>query len=141
MILTRAQVEQLVAQMRADAPQETCGMIGGQDGRAEKIYPIPNIAENRVKNYFMEGSAQIRAMQDMDDNGHDILAIYHSHPVTQPYPSATDLRDAWDADLQEPRYPDTLYLIMSLRNPDAPEIRAYQLHDQTISEITLEIRD
>lgn len=127
--------------MRADAPYETCGMIGGRGGRAEKIYPIPNIAENRVKHYLMEGSAQIRAMQDMDDNGYDILAIYHSHPVSPPYPSPTDLRDAWDADLQEPRYPDTLYMIMSQRQPDTPEIRAYQLYDQRITEIPLEIRD
>lgn len=141
MILTRAQLDQLFAQMRADAPQETCGMIGGKDGRAEQIYPIQNVAENRVKNYFMEGSAQIRAMQDMDDNGHDILAIYHSHPVSQPYPSATDLRDAWDADMQEPRYPGTLYIIMSLRNSDAPEIHAYELHDQTVTEIKLELID
>ena len=141
MILTPAQLAQLYAQMRADAPHETCGMLGGKAGRAQKIYPIKNIAENRVKNYLMDGAEQIRAMQDMDDNGYDILAIYHSHPVTQPYPSATDLRDAWDADLQEPRYPDTLYVIMSLRQPDAPEIRAYQLHDQTITEIAIEFRD
>lgn len=141
MILTKDQLEQLYAQMRADAPHETCGMLGGKDGRALKIYPIKNVAENRVKHYYMDGAEQIRAMQDMDDNGYEILAIYHSHPVTQPYPSATDLRDAWDADLQEPRYPDTLYIIMSLRNPDAPEIHAYQLENQTITEIPLEIRD
>jgi proteasome lid subunit RPN8/RPN11 len=141
MILTRSQLDQLVAQARRDAPDETCGMIGGKDGRALKIYPIRNVAANRVKHYYMDGAEQIRAMQDMDENGYDILAIYHSHPVTQPYPSPTDLRDAWDADLQEPRYPGTLYIILSLRQPDAPEIHAYQLHNSNITEIPLEIRD
>jgi proteasome lid subunit RPN8/RPN11 len=141
MILTHSQLDQLIEQARRDAPYETCGMIGGKDGRALKIYPIPNVAENRIKHYYMDGAAQIRAMQDMDENGYDILAIYHSHPVTQPYPSATDLRDAWDADLQEPRYPGTLYIILSLRQPDAPEIRAYQLHNSNITEIPLELRD
>ena len=141
MILTRSQLDRLVEQARRDAPYETCGMLGGKDGRAQKIYPIKNVAENRVKHYYMDGAEQIRAMQDMDDNGYDILAIYHSHPVTQPYPSATDLRDAWDADLQEPRYPDTLYLIMSLRNPDKPEIHAYHLENETITEIPIELYD
>lgn len=141
MILTQSQLEQLYDQMRRDAPYETCGMIGGRDGRALKIYPIKNVAENRVKNYFMDGVEQIRAMQDMDDNGYDILAIYHSHPVTRAYPSPTDVRDAYDADLQEPRYPGTVYIIMSLMNPDMPEAHGYLLEGDTITEMPIEIRD
>lgn len=141
MILTRSQLEQLYEQMRRDAPFETCGMIGGKDGRALKIYPIKNVAENRVKNYLMDGMDQIQAMQDMDDNGYDILSIYHSHPVTRPYPSPTDLRDAYDPDLQEPRYPGTVYIIMSLMNVDAPEAHGYLLNGETITETLLEIRD
>ncbi len=139
MTLTQSQLDQLFEQMRRDAPYETCGMIGGRDGRALKIYPIKNVAENRVKNYFMDGVEQIRAMQDMDDNSYDILAIYHSHPVTRAYPSATDVRDAYDADLQEPRYPGTVYIIMSLMNPDAPEAHGYLLEGETITETPLEI--
>ncbi|MBI4670068.1 MAG: M67 family metallopeptidase [Chloroflexi bacterium] len=141
MILTQSQLDQLHAQMRRDAPYETCGMIGGKDGRALKIYPIKNTAENRVKNYFMDGAEQIQAMQDMDDNGYDILAIYHSHPVTPAYPSPTDLRDAWDSDLQEPRYPGTIYIIMTQMNPDAPEAHAYRLENETITEIPIQLVD
>lgn len=141
MILTPSQLDQLYDQMRRDAPYETCGMIGGREGRALKIYPIKNVAENRVKNYLMDGVEQIRAMQDMDDNGYDILAIYHSHPVTRAYPSPTDVRDAYDADLQESRYPGSVYIIMSLMNPDAPEAHGYLLNGETITEIELEIRD
>lgn len=141
MILTHSQLDQLFEQARRDAPFETCGMIGGQDGRALKIYPIRNVAENRVKNYFMDGAEQIRAMQDMDENGYDIVAIYHSHPVSRAYPSATDLRDAYDPDLQEPRYPGTLYLIMTLMNPNAPEAHTFRLEGETITEIPLDIVD
>ncbi len=139
MILTRSQLEQLYAQMRADAPQETCGMIGGRAGRAEKIYPIPNVAKNRVKNYLMDGAAQIRALQDIEAKGYNLLAIYHSHPTSPPYPSPTDLRDAWEAALQAPRYPGTVYLILSLMNPDAPHARAYLLDGETITETSLEV--
>lgn len=139
MILTRSQLEQLYEQMRRDAPHETCGMIGGKDGRALKIYPIQNVAENRVKNYLMDGPEQIQAMQDMDDNGYDIVAIYHSHPVTRAYPSVTDRRDAYDPDLGEPTYPGTVYIIMTLMNPDAPEAHGYLLNGENITETPLEI--
>ena len=139
LILTHAQCAQLYAQLRADAPNEMCGFIGGRDARAKKIYPIPNVAANRNTNFLMEPNAQLAALQDMDENDYDILAIYHSHPVSPPYPSETDLRDAWDSVLQEPLYPDSVYLILSLRNPAAPEICAYQLHNQTITEIPLSI--
>lgn len=139
MILTRTQLEQMFEQARRDAPFETCGLIGGKDGRALKIYPIGNVAENRVKNYLMDGMDQIRAMQDMDDNGYDIVSIYHSHPVTRAYPSPTDLRDAYDPDLQEPRYPGAVYIIMTLMNPGAPEAHGYLLQGETITEISLDI--
>lgn len=137
--LTLSQLEQLFEQMRRDAPFETCGMIGGTDGRALKIYPIKNVAENRVKNYFMDGADQIRAMQDMDDNGYEILAIYHSHPVSRAYPSPTDVRDAYEPDLQEPRYPGAVYIIMTLMNPNAPEAHGYLLNGENITETSLEI--
>ncbi len=139
MILTRSQLDQLIAQARRDAPDETCGMIGGKDGRALKIYPIQNVAENRVKNYYMDGADQIRALQDMDANGLELVAIYHSHPVTRAYPSPTDVRDAYDPDLQEPRYPGAVYIILTLMNPDAPEAHGYLLNGETITKVELQI--
>src|SRR5690606_768426 len=45
--------------------------------------------------------------------------IYHSHPVSVAYPSATD---AWNA-----HYPDCIYFICSLEHDDAPVIRAFRM--------------
>ena len=39
MQLTREQLEQIIAQAKRDAPNETWGMIGGKDSRAQKIFP------------------------------------------------------------------------------------------------------
>jgi len=47
------------------------------------------------------------AMTNMRDNRLELLAIYHSHPRTEAYPSATDIRLAY--------YPDSSYLIISLK--------------------------
>lgn len=136
-ILTPAQLEQLYEQARRDAPFETCGLIGGRAARAEKIYPIKNVAENRVKNYLMDGGEQIAAMEDMDNLGLDILSIYHSHPVTRAYPSPTDVRDAYDPDLREPRYPGVVYLLITLMNPTAPEAHAYKIEGEQITEVEI----
>lgn len=141
MILTKSQLEQLFEHARRDAPDETCGMIGGTDNRALKLYPIRNVAENRVKKYLMDGMDQIRAMQDMDDSGTEIISIYHSHPVSRAYPSATDIGDAYDADLNEPRYPGVVYIIVTLMNPNAPEAHGYLLNGETVTEIELETVD
>ena len=46
-------------------------------------------------------------------------AIYHSHTRSAAYPSRTDVELAF--------FPDTLYLIVSLADRDAPEIRAFRL--------------
>jgi hypothetical protein len=48
-----------------------------------------------------------------------MMGIYHSHPVSVAYPSATD---AWNA-----HYPESIYFICSLEFEDAPVIRAYRL--------------
>jgi [CysO sulfur-carrier protein]-S-L-cysteine hydrolase len=141
MILTQVQLDQLIAQARGDAPYETCGMIGGKDGRALKIYPIRNAAENRVIHYRMDGGEQYRALADIEDNGMDLVAIYHSHPATRAYPSPTDVRDAHDPDEHEPLYPGTVYLLISLMNPDAPEVHGYLLERERVTEIPLDIAD
>lgn len=141
MILSRNLYDAIVAQARRDAPHETCGMLGGRDGRALKIYPIRNTAENKIKKYLMDGAEQVRAMQDMDDNGYEITAIYHSHPVSRAYPSATDLSDAYDPYLKEPTYPGTIYIIVTLMNPDAPEMHGYLLDGETVTEVPLQIED
>lgn len=54
----------------------------------------------------------------MDDAGEELYAIYHSHPASTPYPSATDRAEAL--------YPDAAYVLASWRG-GTPEIRAYRI--------------
>ena len=51
--------------------------------------------------------------------GDDLLAIYHSHTRSAAYPSRTDVELAF--------FPETLYLIVSIADRDAPEIRAFRI--------------
>lgn len=65
----------------------------------------------------------------MDAAGEELVGIYHSHPVSQPYPSPTDRAEA--------HYPDALYVLVSLRS-GTPELRAYRIGaDEFIREVPL----
>ncbi len=64
----------------------------------------------------------------MDAKGEELVAIYHSHPITQPYPSPTDRSEA--------HYPDAFYVLVSLRDTH-PEIRAYRMRDGWVREVEL----
>lgn len=141
MNLTKEQIAELVAQAREHSPYETCGLIGGKDGRAVHIYPIKNIAPDRVKRYLMEPQEQFTALSDIDKNGWDVLAIYHSHPATQAYPSQTDVNDAYDPTFDEELYPGTNYILISLANPEMAQVRAYEFNHREITEITVQVEE
>lgn len=133
MRLTGEQVRQLIAQARADAPQETCGLIGGKDGLAVEIYPLKNVDDQPQVRYLGDPLQQLRALQDIDEKGWELLSIYHSHPATLAYPSATDISRAF--------YPDAIYTLISLMNPDQVTVRGYTIKDGQVSEVTLDIED
>ena len=77
----------------------------------------------------------VRAFREMDDRGEDLVAIYHSHPASQAYPSPTDRAESAD-DRGEPRFPGAAYLLVSLRG-DEPEVRAYRIKDAAVTELVL----
>jgi proteasome lid subunit RPN8/RPN11 len=60
-----------------------------------------------------------------------MLAIYHSHPETPARPSAEDIRLALT--------PDVIYVIVSLRNADAPAVKGFLINDGTITTVPVEV--
>jgi [CysO sulfur-carrier protein]-S-L-cysteine hydrolase len=131
----REVAEGLVAHARAEFPNECCGMLSGHDGLAKGQYRARNIEASPFM-YVMEPREQLRIMDEIDEAGLDLLAIYHSHTRSAAYPSRTDVELAF--------FPDALTLIVSLADPDAPEIRAYRIRreapeDEQIAEVELQI--
>lgn len=122
----------LIEHARSDFPYEVCGLLAGKDGRLVKHYRIPNAARSMTF-YNMDPQAMLAAMNEMDDNEWDVLGIYHSHTHTEAYPSATDVELAF--------YPDAVYLIVSLQDPDNPVVRAFDIVDGTVTERTLIVED
>jgi proteasome lid subunit RPN8/RPN11 len=127
--LSPAFAAEMIAHAREENPAEACGLLAGKDGVPAKLYRIPN-ADPSIYRYNMEPRAQLRAMMEIEAQGWDLLAIYHSHTHTPAYPSPTDISLAF--------YPDTLYVIVSLQHAD-PVIRAFSIVEGVVGEVQVEI--
>ena len=55
-------------------------------------------------------------LNEIDRRKLKLLAVYHSHPDHDAYFSATDRAQACSFDPAEPDYPDTIHIVMSVRD-------------------------
>ncbi|MBI3811758.1 MAG: M67 family metallopeptidase [Nitrospirae bacterium] len=122
--------DQMLAHAKAEAPLECCGLLAGKDGAVEMIYPMTNADHSPVR-YMIDPKEQFVVFKEMRAKENDLVAIYHSHPHTEAYPSTTDVRLAY--------YPDAVYIIVSLENPNRPVMKAYRIVDNKISPEAFEI--
>jgi [CysO sulfur-carrier protein]-S-L-cysteine hydrolase len=128
----RDQLECIISQARAEAPNECCGMLAGQGGVILEVFPGRN-TDQSPKTYLMHPEDQLRAFRVMDEKGWDLVGIYHSHPHTVAYPSRTDRERAVDRDGM-PLFPGASYVIVSLRDAGEPQVKAFRLTDGQFTE-------
>jgi len=121
--------EAIVKQALDEAPLECCGFLGGRDGIVEEIYPLTNVERSPVL-YRADSAEMFRAIRDMEERNLELAAIYHSHTRSPAYPSSTDVAQAY--------YPDAVYLIVSLRDRENPELRGFTIREGKVEEVTLE---
>lgn len=115
----------MVAHAHEEAPNECCGIAAGRDGRIVRLYRARNAAKSPVR-YQVDSRELLAIYNEIEAQGWDLLAIYHSHPLSEAYPSATDVRLAG--------WPDSLYFIVSLVDPERPVIRAFRIRDGAVEE-------
>jgi [CysO sulfur-carrier protein]-S-L-cysteine hydrolase len=116
--LPAALADALVAHAREEFPNECCGLIAGRDGTATRVLRAVN-SEGSPFMYVMDPREQMQLMDEIDEAGEDLLAIYHSHTRSAAYPSTTDVDLAFFA--------EPLYVIVSLQDDANPVIRAFHL--------------
>ncbi len=109
---------EIVAHAREGKPEEICGVFRGRGLDAYELFRGQNMAAERIENYEVDARTLLLQFKFMD-NDDEMMGVYHSHPVSVAYPSATD---AWNAN-----YPDSIYLICSLEYDHAPVIRAFRM--------------
>ncbi len=124
--------EEIIAHLRSEAPNEGCGLLAGSGGRIAKHYQVANSEHSPVL-YSIDPKELLGILREIDQHDWDLLAIYHSHTHSQAYPSATDVKLAF--------YPDSIYIIVSLQDPDNPIIRGFRIEDEVITEEEIVLAD
>ena len=105
-------------------------MIASRNGEAVKVFRATNAAASPLR-YEIDGAEQYRIQMQIDDEGLDLGAIYHSHTRTDPYPSQTDINLAF--------YPEALYVIVGVA-ADRPEVKAYEIRDGRVADGELTVK-
>ena len=134
LILLRSQVEQMIGHARAEAPLEACGLLGGENGRVESVYPAVNALQSPTR-FQVRVSDLLDALTAIESHGWgpDPIAIYHSHPQGPEGPSETDITEA--------SYPDSVYIIIAFPSRPQPSVRGYRIAERQVSEVPLIILD
>ncbi|MFX0094589.1 MAG: Mov34/MPN/PAD-1 family protein [Candidatus Hodarchaeota archaeon] len=96
LILSESLAEKIFTDVKHKAPEEACGVIGGEK-EGEKylvraIYICRNEAENPYKEYFIAPEDLAKAFNDIETKNWEIIGFYHSHPLGEVKPSKTDYR-------------------------------------------------
>ena len=120
---------QMIAQARAEAPIEACGILGGRDGRAEKLYTMTNV-DNAAEHFMMAPQEQFAVAKDLRAAGLEMQAVYHSHPASPARPSEEDIRFGI--------MPGMTYVILSLLDAE-PVVKGFLIDDGEVSETPVTI--
>ena len=119
--------KRLIAEMITHAleadPEESCGLLVGNE-TADRVVRMQNVHPQPGRRYEMSPVELMRVEGSAEDNGEQIVAIYHSHTFTQAYPSETDVNNAVQSGWTDP-----VYVLVSLVEKWRPVVRAYQISD------------
>ena len=159
--IPRKLYDAMLAQAFAEFPNECVGLLAAKlDNpdvwiRVERRYALVNALASPVEylagwvvpggvlaqlinaqassvEYLSSDTSMLAAHVDMRENGLDIVAVYHSHPTTEPIPSRKDLERNYS--------PDVVNFILSLKGP-TPVMRGWWLTETDFREAEWECLD
>jgi proteasome lid subunit RPN8/RPN11 len=121
--------EEMIGHARAELPNECVGLLAGVVANGVAVvrrrYALVNAAAS-PREFLSQPESMFAAHRDMHQRGLEILAIYHSHPSSDPVPSRTDLERNYS--------PEVLNFIISLKREPAV-IRGWWLNSDNCREV------
>jgi [CysO sulfur-carrier protein]-S-L-cysteine hydrolase len=135
LVIPRPIYEALLVHALAELPAECCGLLAGRlsaDGTVGDVthhYPLVNEL-NSPTEFLSDPYSMLRADKAIRSEGTDVLAVYHSHPTSDPVPSRKD---------RERNYsPRVMNLIIGTN--ETPEVRAWWLTETDYCEGEWEVK-
>lgn len=109
-----------------EKPLEACGILTGREGRVVRGFATTNIKHSPVF-YEVDPAQQEWVLRQTEEQGEELVAIYHSHPTAAAHPSANDIRLAV-------YYPEAVRVIISLAGP--ADVRAFRIRGSHVERVT-----
>lgn len=122
------QADFLLRHTAQEMPYEACGVLAGIGDKVIEVIPLKNSSANPRHHYHLDDHAYTQALFRLQKSGLSLLAFYHSHPESEAVPSPEDIRQS--------AYPDTPYLIVSLRNRQ-PSLAAWSIRYSQVTPVEL----
>ena len=133
LVIPPAIYDAMLAHARAELPAECCGLLAGTieagAGRVRQHLPLVNALTSPTE-YESEPRSMFTAHKAMRAAGTDILAVYHSHPTSDPVPSRRDRERSYDDQV--------VNLIIGLGRAE-PEVRGWWLAADQAREAAWEV--
>jgi proteasome lid subunit RPN8/RPN11 len=95
------------------------------------VYLVENILHSPVR-FRMDAQQQVDAILEMEEQGDELLVIFHSHPGGPAVPSPTDVAGA--------TFPDAINLIWS-KSDGVWNCRGFLIQAREIKEISIQVTD
>lgn len=124
--------DEMVSWMRENIPFEACGILVGKGDTVDEFIKMDNVAKSETF-FEMDPMELMKVLDEVDEKGKDFIGVFHSHPISNPYPSKTDIERNEIID-------HVVFVISSLRT-GTPELKAYTIKDKVIKEVDIEIID
>src|SRR5262245_27090854 len=129
-------LEAIIGHATAELPMECCGLLAGRIecgiGMVTHHFPLPNIAEQPASEFLSEPRAMLAVDKAIRAARIDVLAVYHSHPASEPVPSRNHRERSYSDSVQN--------LIIGFQN-GLPIVRAWWLSASDHSEGQWDMRD
>ena len=123
-------LDRIVEPAREEAPNECCGLVGAAGGVVTSVHPAENVRASALA-FEIHGPEAIRIIDEIEDGGGELVAMYHSHTRTEPYPSQTDRNFAVN-------WPGLEWLIVGLEGDEA-SVRSFLIEDGSVREVDVEV--
>ena len=115
--------EGIIDHAKKESPLECCGILGGKGETVQKAFEFHNAEKSPIR-FSISPQEQLKFFDEIERQSIEMIAIYHSHPDSIPFPSETDVNMAF--------YPEVSSIIISLKEPDNPVVKAFRIDKEAI---------
>jgi proteasome lid subunit RPN8/RPN11 len=130
--ITQRQRDAMIATCVRALPDEGCGLlVGSPDGVVVDVVPSENVAHS-AKLYEIDPKLLLSTFRKAEEDGKEVIGVFHSHTHSDAFPSPTDVGQAPD--------PSWHYVLLSLRLVPTV-LRSYAIVEGVVSEEEIVVHD